>query len=141
MNKLITNKQVSIVALAPLLDASGNALVLKPKGTKGDECEITEETAEDEIVKRVEKAGWVRVRPVGGEPASAPPKAPPAPPPPPSEPPAVVAPPPAPEATQVMPVDEVATLVEQTKSPEPEPALETPPPASEPPTRVKRDRR
>lgn len=68
MNKLITNKQVSIVALTPLLDVAGHALVLQPKGTKGDEREITAETAEDEIVKRVEKAGWVRVHPVNAQP-------------------------------------------------------------------------
>lgn len=61
-NQIITNKQGSIVALAPLLDATGNVLVLQPKGAKGDAREITATVANDEIIKRVEKAGWVYLR-------------------------------------------------------------------------------
>lgn len=150
-NQLITNKQVSIVALSPLLDAAGNALVLQPKGAKGDEREITAETADDEIVKRVEKAGWVRLRPVGDvQPAQHTPPAPPVavvpepvvtpppvavvtPEPPPAPEPEVVPPAaivaPEPETTQVMAPAEVETLVEQTKTP-----------ASEPPSKSKRQR-
>ncbi len=125
-NKTITNKQSSIVSLAPLLDTSGNELVLQPKGRKGDEKTIDAETAEHEIVARIRKAGWAEVRdahsaalqPKQQSPAAAepPPPAPPAPPAPVEEPPAP-APEPEPEATQVMPPTEVEALVEETKPP------------------------
>lgn len=111
-NHRITNKQGSNMTLAPLLDVEGNALVLAPKGTKGDEKEIDAETAENEIVTRMKTAGWVDVRPVHHhhQPAQHKAEEPPPPPPPAPEPKAEEPPPP--------------------PAPEPEPM--PPPPAPEP---------
>lgn len=144
-NHRITNKQGSNMTLSPLLDVEGNALVLAPKGTKGDAKEIDAETAASEIVERMKAAGWVGVSPiVANPPQQAPaPRAPtpePLPPPPPAPPPKAEEPPPAPvvvqpEATQVMPPAEVEKLVEETKAPE---SFETTTP---PPAKVKRDRK
>lgn len=130
-NKIITNKQGSIVALAPLLDAAGNALVLQPKGTKGDEREITTETAEDEIIERVKKAGWVSVRALAATPPVA-------------VPPPVVdrAPPPAPEPVVETPpaIEPVTESLPSESASEPE-ALAEQTKQSEPSPKVKRDRR
>lgn len=67
-NQIITNKQGSIVELSPLQDAHGAALVLRPRGEKGDTREITAETAGHEIIERVVKAGWVSLRGVTNTP-------------------------------------------------------------------------
>ncbi len=156
-NQIITNNQPSIVEMSPLKDVNDAALVLRPKGQKGDSKEVTQETADDEIVARVKKMGWIDVRPASTAP-DVPPLSPApskpataAPPPPPAPKPeaprrvqdadpvsgltgmqeAAAPLPPPPEATQVMPPSEVATLVEQSKAPE----------SSEPPTKGSRSRK
>ena len=80
-NQIITNTQLSVLDMSPLHDAHGNALVLKPKGQKGDSKEISGEVAASEIVDRVKKAKWVTLSAVTTAP-SAPPSAPPIVPPP-----------------------------------------------------------
>jgi len=130
LNLTITNKQGSILSLAPLLDTSGNVLVLQPKGNKGDEKTIDEETANHEIVERICKAGWAYVRPahnVAAQPPQEPPASPPdeTPPAPPAEtppapepaPPSEPAPLPEPEAVVVMPPAAVEAPAEETKPP------------------------
>ncbi len=103
-NHRITNKQGSNMTLAPLLDVEGNALVLAPKGTKGDEKEIDAETAENEIVTRMKTAGWVDVRPLHHQPAQHAPEPPPAPEPEPKAE-ALPPPPPAPEPEPAAPFE------------------------------------
>lgn len=67
-NSIIKNTQVSRVDLTPVRDAFGTLVVLSPKGTKGDSREVTAEAANDDIVQRVKKAGWISVTPVGATP-------------------------------------------------------------------------
>jgi hypothetical protein len=145
-NLTITNKQSSILSLAPLLDTAGDVLVLQPKGSKGDEKPIDEETANHEIVERICKAGWATVRAVSAaQPSQEPPApAPVAATPPPAPEPApapVPEPAPLPEPTMEMPKDVVEALVEETKPP-----IETSMPvetstSSETPTPPSRSRR
>jgi len=58
-NKIIKNTQESTLDLTPMRDVFDVVLVLRPKGTPGDSREISEETANDEVVARVLGARWV----------------------------------------------------------------------------------
>jgi hypothetical protein len=131
-NFTITNKQVSILTLSPLRDESGAALVLHPKGQKGDTKEISAETAEHEIVARVKKAGWVSLAPVGV--AAAAPALPPAP-----VKAAAAVPPPPPAPPPPEPVVEHAS--EPEPEPMPEPVVEHMPEPAPAPEPVKRSRK
>ena len=64
-NQIITNKHASTLDLTPLRDVFDVIVVLRPQGTPGDSREISEETAADEIVERVKRAGWVSVTATG----------------------------------------------------------------------------
>jgi hypothetical protein len=118
-NFTITNKQGSILTLSPLRDEYGTALVLHPKGQKGDSKEISAETAEHEIVARVKKAGWITLAPVGVAAAAAP---------------APVATPPAPAPVAIAPEPEVTPAPVPMPEPVPEPEImPAPAPMPEPP--------
>jgi hypothetical protein len=156
-NQKITNKLGSVLTLAPLLDDYGHALVLQPKGAKGDTKEISAETAAHEIISRVKKANWVSLSPAGAAPAASPPSpapskpAPAAPPLPPTPSKPVVAAPPPPPPPPVPVVEPVSTPV---SAPVPEETVQTttvttvetttvttdvtPPAAVEPPAKVTR---
>jgi hypothetical protein len=123
-NYIITNKQGSNMTLAPLLDTAGNALVLAPKGTQGDEREIDAETAAHEIIERVRLAGWVTVRPIA---VTAPQNEPAAPPPTPEPPPAPAPEPaPEPEPEPVVTAPEAPPVTDDAKPAEPaEPVIPT----------------
>jgi hypothetical protein len=71
-NLIITNKQASILDLSPLCDVFNNTLVLRPKGSPGAAREVLEETADDAIVHRAYKAGWIDVKSAAPAAAAAP---------------------------------------------------------------------
>jgi len=103
-NYIITNKQHSIMDLAPLRDVSGHVLTFRPKGTPGDSKEVDEATVDSEIVERVYKAGWIDIKHKAPPQPSVTPGTPPAPPAPVVTPPAPPPPPPpAPTAPVVTP--------------------------------------
>ena len=69
-NSIITNKQASILDLSPLRDTAATVIVLRPKGSKGDSCVVSQETADSEVAARARTAGWIEIAAAGTDAAS-----------------------------------------------------------------------